>query len=169
MTDMDSAPPLPPLPELRALFHYNPVTGTISYLQQRGPKLAGRPAGTTQQGIPLIRYAGQYHPAAAVAWALYHRRDPSPQHVIPCDGNPLNLALVNLKLSDTKFTRIAKRGRSAKRPARNKREKHLRFSTTLGMWQAWHNHKLLGLFYSKTEASMAKLAAMKQEQELSNA
>lgn len=161
---MTDAPPLPPLPELRALFHYNPLTGTISYLQQRGPRCPGEPAGATIGGQLYLYFHGRYHSAAAVAWALHCGRDPSPQHVIPCDGNPLNLALVNLKLSDHKFIRTRKPGRAGRRPAKAKREKHLRYSAAAGMWQAWHNGKLLGLFYSKTEANMAKLAAMQKDE-----
>jgi hypothetical protein len=35
---------LPPIHELRSLFHYNPLTGAITYLQQRGPRKPGDPA-----------------------------------------------------------------------------------------------------------------------------
>lgn len=159
---MTDTPPLPPLPELQALFHYNPITGIITYLQQRGPRQPGEPAGATYRGR-LRLYLNGYHCAMAVAWALYHGSDPSPRYVIPCDGNPLNLALVNLKLSDQKFAHTRKRGRSARRFIGH--EKHIRYSADLGLWKAWHKRQLLGLFATRADAGMAKLDAMRQEQE----
>ena len=59
---------LPPIHELRSLFHYNPLTGAITYLQQRGPRKPGDPAGSTQSGIPHVYINGRQHRAAAIAW-----------------------------------------------------------------------------------------------------
>jgi hypothetical protein len=158
-----TAKSLPPLDQLHSLFHYNPLTGAITYLQQRGPRTAGKPAGATIRGIPSLYVAGAYHSAAAVAWALHHGADPSPQHVTPADSDPLNLKINNLRLADEKFIRQRVRRKPARRFIGHK--KHIRYSSSLGMWQAWHNYKLLGLFYSKTEASIAKLNAMKADRE----
>lgn len=157
---MTPAAPLPALALLRSLLHYNPVTGSFTYLQQRGPRQAGSPAGTTVRGIPSICLGGSYRPAAAVAWALFHGVDPAPQYVIPRDGNPLHLQIANLQLSDEPYRRPnhVDGRRQAGRPKWHRSQ--IRYLATEQVWQAWHNKRLLGNFVSRPEAIAAKRAAI---------
>lgn len=151
---------LPSLDHLRSLFHYNPLTGGFVYLQQRGPRRAGGPAGTTIRGIPHLYVNGAQHRAAAVAWALSYGADPSPQHVIPLDGDPLNLRLSNLALSDQPFTRSKASGR--RRATRPKWEKSVHYRHDDGLHRVLHRGKIVGKFISRAEALAFKRALMKK-------
>lgn len=156
--------PLPPLALLRERFHYNPLNGAITHLQQRGPKRPGEPAGSSHGGNPVIYCEGQ-HSAAAVAWALFHGADPSPQHVIPIDGDRYNLRIDNLALSDEKFVRHPRfAGRKARRTLPSYR-KWVKYSPNDRLWKAVHRYRLLGLFESKAEAIAAKHAAVMRDKE----
>jgi len=167
MPEHTPAPPLPPLDLLRGLFAYNPLTGDIRYLQQRGPRSPGEPAGATVRGVPRLYVNGAYHRAAAVAWALHHGVDPAPQHVIPANGSPMNLQLSNLRLSPTPYTRSNRStGRPKRRPAWVRR--HIRYSQERGAWLAWHKKRLLGEYDSLHEAMDAKQTAVRQQEEQDN-
>lgn len=161
---MIAADPVPALDLLRGLFHYNPLTGIITYAQQRGPKSPGDHAGTTVRGVLHVYIAGAYHRAPAVAWTLFHGSDPAPMHVIPVDGNPDNMEVSNLALSEHPFRRpnYVPGRRRARRPAWEKN--HIRYSAAEGLWKAFHNRKLLGPFLSRAEAVAAKRAAMEHDQ-----
>lgn len=167
MPKHETAPPLPPLDLLQSLFHYNPITGSITHLQQRGPRRPGDPAGSTQSGFPCIWAAGRQHKAAPIAWALFHGSDPSPQHVIPLDGDPLNLRLSNLKLSDTPFTRAPHA--ASKRPRKPSWQRHVKYSFDQAKWIVWHNRRIIQRCESKGEALMYKRAAMLRDAGLSDA
>lgn len=153
---------LPPLELLHSLFHYNPVTGQISYLQQRGPRRPGDPAGCTQGGYPCLFIQGRHWRAARVAWALYHGADPAPHHPIPVDGDPLNLQLANLSLSTEPFVR-PRLYRKSKR--RQSLQKHIKYFPAEGVWKAWHRRRIIGSYSSKREAIDAKRRAIELESE----
>lgn len=74
---------------LRSLFNYDPRSGVITYAANRGPRLAGQPAGSTQRGLPCIYVAGKHHRACLIAWILAYGVDPSPKYVIHTDRIPL--------------------------------------------------------------------------------
>lgn len=163
---MTPAPSLPPLTILRALFHYNPLTGVISYLQQRGPRSPGEPAGATVRGVPRLYVNGAYCRAAAVAWALSHGADPAPQHVTPADGDPMNIKLSNLRLSDAPYARSnlsAGKGKRKRRPVWVRRS--IRYMQGEGVWRVWHKWRVLGEYGSLAEAMAAKRAAMEADAE----
>lgn len=150
---------LPSLELLSSLFHYNPINGTFTYLQQRGRRAAGAPAGSNVRGVPCLWAAGGQHRAAAVAWALAYGADPSPFHVVPIDGDIANLRLDNLQLSLERFSRPIHKGRRKQKiPLEIRR--CVRYSQSEGAWKAFHNHRLLGLFGTKQEACSAKRAAI---------
>ena len=164
MPETTPAPPRPPLDLHRSHFSYNPLTGDIRYLQQRGPRSPGEPAGATVRGVPRLYVNGAYHRAAAVAWALHHGVDPAPQHVVPANNSPLNLQLSNLRLSPAPYARSNRStGKPKRRPAWVR--KHIRYSQERGAWLAWHNKRLLGEYDSLHEAMDAKQTAMRQQEE----
>lgn len=152
---------LPPITELRLLFHYNPLTGTISYLQQRGRRAPGQPAGSVVRGRLWLSIDSELYAAPAVAWALTHGRDPAADglHVAPIDGDPLNLRLANLQLSPEPYRRPcgASRGRRAQRASW---QSHVRYSQRAGVWKAYHNRQLIGTYETKEQALDAKREAM---------
>lgn len=151
--------PIPPLATLRMRFHYNPLTGAITYAQDRGPRKIGDPAGSTQKGYPCLFVDGRQHKAAPIAWALYHGEGPGPQHIHPIDGNPCNLKLSNLVLRDEPFTRPNHLGyKRARKPAWHRQ---IRYSQDEGIYRVFHNNKMIGKFSSKHEALDAKRKAMK--------
>lgn len=154
-----TAPPLPPLPVLRDMFSYNPLTGVISYLQQRGPRGIGEPAGASIKGTPRLYVNNRYCRAAAVAWALAHGADPAPQHVVPADGDPFNLRLINLQLSPEPFRRSNLSPGQRKRRPRWIRQ-HCRYSRARGVWIVWHNRRNIGEYSTLMEAALAKRAAI---------
>jgi hypothetical protein len=151
---------LPPLDIVRSLLHYNPVTGQLSYLQQRGPRRPGDPAGGTQRGFPCVFLAGQQHQAAAVAWMLYHGADPSPQHVVCCDGNQFNLAISNLALSPDPPVYPRHKGRRRKEPAWMKRD--IRYIRERDVWIAKCGRRVLGEFMTRQEAIAARKHAARE-------
>jgi hypothetical protein len=146
-----------PLKVLQSLYHYNPVAGTITHLQQRGSRRPGAPAGTTIRGIPAIWAQGRHHKAAAVCWALFHGKDPSPQHVVPRDGDVANLRIANLQLSREPFIRPRIVGRRGRRPAW---QKDVYYSIPGQKWIVKHSGRVIGGFESKEEAMAAKRCAM---------
>lgn len=156
-----TASPLPPIELLRSLFHYNPLTGGFTHLQTRGPRRAGQPAGSTQQGIPHLFAQGRQHKAAAVAWALSFGVDPSPQHVICVDRNPLNLALSNLALSEEPIRYTSRHGRPAKRKGWYKTD--IRWNKSLGAFTARYNGEIIGEFTTRAEAIEARRIAAAQD------
>jgi len=156
-----ASPQLPPIAELRGLFHYNPISGSITYLQQRGPRKAGDPAGCTQTGIPHVYVSGRHHKAAAVAWALAHGADPSPQHVCCLDGNPLNLALPNLALSESPPRYRSPWRKPGRRPAWHRRD--IQKNKATGLWEATYKGSIIGEFWTRQEALSARRLAAKED------
>lgn len=152
-----------PLPELQQLFHYNPISGAITYLCDRGPRKAGDLAGSTQSGLPCIYAAGRQWKAARVAWALAHGADPSPQHVCCRDGNPHNLALANLALSESAPRYSSPRRRPGRRPGWHKRD--IRLIKKTGLFLATYNGVALGEFYTRKEALAARRLAAREDAE----
>jgi len=150
---------LPPLSVLQSLFHYNRVTGAITYIVQRGPHKFGDPAGGNRDGIPHVFVDGRQRKAAAVAWALAYRVDPAPQHVACRDGDPFNLRLDNLYLSDSRPDYKRFSGRPGKRPGWHRRD--LSRDRVTGDWNAKYDGVELGVFGTKAEAvSARRLAAL---------
>ena len=149
----DCTPPakrLPPLKRLRLLFNYNPLTGAITYAQQRGNRKLGQPAGSSwPSGTRRLHIEGEYYRADAVAYALHHERDPCPMHVAPIDGDVCNLRISNLKLSDAPFMPARITRRRARRPWYESK-KHIRQKD--GLWYAHLSRQKEGPFDSRAEA-----------------
>jgi hypothetical protein len=156
----DHTPPakrLPPLKQLRLLFHYNPLTGAITYAQQRGNRKLGQPAGSSwPSGAIRLCIDGKYYRADAVAFALYHERDPYPKYVVPLDGDVRNLRIFNLALSDAPFIPPRIIRRRARRPWYESK-KYIRQKD--GLWFAHLNRRKEGPFESRAEA-IAAIKAM---------
>jgi hypothetical protein len=155
------AHPLPPLELVRSLLHYNPLNGSITYLQHRGPHKPGDPAGGTQGGIPHVFINGRQHKAAAIAWLLTHGVDPSPQHVWCIDRNPNNLILTNLALSNDRPSYRSPRGKAPRQPAWYRRD--IVFDRITRMWIAKIGKELLGQFWTRKEAIAARRVAVQDE------
>jgi hypothetical protein len=157
---------LPPIELLQSLFHYNQVDGTITYLQQRGPKKPGDLADSTRNGLPIVYIHGKEYKAANVAWALAHGVDPADgkwlRYVICLDGNPFNLSYHNLAIQDTPHRYINPRGRRAKRPGWLKKD--LRRNRITGEWTARYDGALLpGTFLTQAEAAAARRLAARED------
>lgn len=154
---------LPPLELVQSLLHYNQLTGAFTYLQHRGPRKPGDPAGCTQSGIPHVYIDGRQRKAAAVAWLLAYGADPSPQHVRCIDGNPLNLALANLALSDTPPSYRRPRGKPPRLPAWYRRD--IKFNRIKGMWIATCDGYILGEYWTRKEAIAARRLAVSENED----
>jgi hypothetical protein len=155
MTTFPPAKRLPSIARLCVLFHYNPLTGAITHLYQRGSQRAGQPAGTADKsGILRLYVDGSYYRADSIAFALYNYSDPWPKHVIPIDGDTDNLRIANLALSDERFVQPRAKRRRARRPW-YEGKKHIRRKD--GLWYAHLNRHKKGPFESRAEA----IAAMK--------
>jgi hypothetical protein len=156
---------LPSIERLRALFHYNPLTGRLSCLMARGNRASGALAGSVQRGRRWVMVDREFCCAMQLAWALYHGHDPATDglHVAPADGDPLNLRLSNLQLSPYPYVAPVPpvspipRGRRAQRPSW---QSHIRFSRRSGRWKAYHKRRLLGDYDTKALALNAKREAM---------
>ena len=153
---------LPPISELQALFHYNQLTGVFTYLQQRGPRKIGDPAGSTQGNIPYL-HVNSRQPAASVAWAMAHGVDPSPQHVICIDGNPLNLALLNLALSDSPPAYRSPHRKRGRRPGWQRTDIRRRKDT--GLWTAKYKGAIVDECYTRQEAISARRLAAREDED----
>lgn len=158
--------PLPPLPLLQGLFHYNPLTGSITYAQQRGPHAIGDPAGSTVDGRLRVYADGSYHDALSVAYALHHgQAPPAGLYVTPRDGNPSNTALANLQLSEAPFRR---QGGMAPGTKRRRRPGDVGVYRQGSRWEAWtstdaYEKRRIGVFDSKIEAQAARAAYLAGE------
>lgn len=157
--------PLPPLPVLQRLFHYDPLTGALAYASDRGPRRAGDPAGSNLCGRLHLFVAGKHYPAAEIAMALYKQQDHAPLWVHAINGDYNDLTLANLALGEEK-PRAGKLGRakgsrSAKRPAR---DRYIR-ATGNGQWEARARIGgrvcYIGRFSTKSQAIAARDAAMR--------
>jgi hypothetical protein len=153
---------LPPIALLQSLFHYNQVDGTITYLQQRGPKKPGDLADSTRNGLPIVYIHGKEYKAADVAWALHHGEWPYGFYVVCRDNNPCNLAWDNLVATHVKPVYVNPRGRRAKRPGWLKKD--LRRNRVTGEWTARYDGALLpGTFLTQAEAAAARRLAAKED------
>jgi hypothetical protein len=154
---------LPPIGDLQALLHYNQLTGQFTYLKQRGPRKIGDPAGSTQGNIPYLYLNGR-QPAALVAWIMANGTDPSPQHVICIDGNPLNLALDNLALSDGPPCYRSPHRKRGRRPGWQRTDIRRRPHT--GLWIARYKGAAIGgEYYTRQEAISARRLAAREDED----
>lgn len=156
--------PLPPLVTLQRLFHYNPLTGSLTYAIDRGPRKAGDPAGTTHSGVPRVMIDGQFYPCIDICFALYHQSDPCPLWAAPVDNDPQNLRADNLCLQDSKpkQSRGVRPGiRRGSALSRNRYIKQCKkgwqssFRMDGRLWR-------LGVFETKDEAKLARDLASSQ-------
>jgi hypothetical protein len=158
---------LPPIALLQFLFHYNQVDGTITYLQQRGPKKPGDLADSTRNGLPIVYIHGKEYKAADVAWALHRGKWPYGFYVVCRDKNPCNLAWDNLLATHVKPIYRNPLGRRAKRPGWFKKD--LKRNPVTGEWTARYDGALLpGTFLTQAEAAAARRLAAKEEDSCSH-
>lgn len=152
---------LPPLRQLQETYHYNPVTGAITYVGFKGPKQPGDPAGTIKRGKLHVYVDGAYYNGAAIAWLLFYGVDPSPSYVVPRNGDAADISIANLMLSGKPFRRDNIRGRSADRPNWHR---HVKYSIARQTWRVKHKGRIVGEFDTRREALAAKRAIMRDEQ-----
>jgi hypothetical protein len=156
---------LPPITLLRERYHYNPLDGSIKYLISRGPCRAGDAVFLPAKGRPVLFIDGKSYPAGAIVWAMYHGEAPT-EHVIPEDGDPLNLRLSNLRLSPEPFTRRYRRGRAAARPMWLRGGLH--YDRTAQVWEASiktaTSRRVIGRYESRQEAIAAKRQALRSRE-----
>jgi len=145
------------LSKLRACFHYNPLTGTFTYLQHRGRRAPGQPAGSVVRGQLYLSLDGERYHAASVAWEMMNGAIPPNYYVTPRNNNPLDLRLSNLQLSTAPFTRPRTPGRRAARPSWMK---CVHYSQRQQCWKAYHCGRLLDTFDTREQAIQAKREAM---------
>jgi hypothetical protein len=98
-----------------------------------------------------------------VGWTIAHGADPSPQHVICIDGNPQNLALANLALSDKPPCYRSPRRQRGRRPGWERTD--IRKYKKTGFWVAKYKGKFIGEFYTKQEAISARRLAVMEDQD----
>jgi len=68
-----------PLAELRTVFHYNPTTGEFIYLQHRGRRAPGQPAGSVIRGQLYLSLDGLGADVWPISpWALHHPTQQQP-------------------------------------------------------------------------------------------
>jgi hypothetical protein len=100
--------PLPAAEELRALLHYDPKTGVLTW-RARPPnskvnknfnaRFAGKEAGTIESwGYRQLRVHGTLQMAHRVIWKMVKSEEP-PDHLDHEDGNPENNRWSNLRSS----------------------------------------------------------------------
>lgn len=142
-------------------YHYNPLTGEITYKIFAGSKAPGQPAGTTIRGQLHLRVQGSYWPALALVWPLHQGSLLDRGFMVPLDGDPLNLRWSNLAIAEAPFCRERHQGRRKSGPAWQR--KCVKYRATTGMWEAFHKRQSLGEFHSKGEAAQAKLDAMRAD------
>jgi hypothetical protein len=146
---------------LRSLFNYDPRSGVITYAANRGPRLAGQPAGSTQRGLPCIYVAGKHHRACLIAWILAYGVDPSPKYVIHTDRDPFNLSISNLELSDFQIAYRSPRGKQRRPPSWQRKE--IKFFRDRSEWRLKYEGVVYGFYPSRAEAIAARMAIARSE------
>ena len=150
-----------PLAELRTVFHYNPTTGKFIYLQHRGRRAPGQPAGSVIRGQLYLSLDGALYSAAAVAWGLTYGPWPPDHYITPRNNDPLDLRLSNLQLSTTPYKRPrATRSTAGRRAKRAAWTKCVRWSQRQQCWKVYHDGRLIDSFDTKEQALNAKREAM---------
>jgi len=102
--------PLPDAEELRALLHYDPKTGVLTW-RARPPiskanknfnaRFAGKEAGTIESwGYRQLRVNGKLQMAHRVIWKIVKGEEP-PDHLDHKDGKPSNNRWLNLRAASS--------------------------------------------------------------------
>ena len=153
---------LPPIDELRRLFHYDPDTGVFTWRVRTSIRTAvGDVAGAVDQyGYRILTVNSQRFRAHRIAWALVTGEDPYPLEIDHRNGHPGDDRFSNLRLADR-----AQQMRNRKRSSRNT-------SGVCGVaregkwWRAYirvaGKAKNLGRFMEKEDAVAARKAAEEQ-------
>ena len=160
---------IPALATLQGLFSYNPITGSITLLCDRGPKKAGATAIAVRKGRPTVFVDGTSYRAADIAYMLAggeESRIKLQGGLYACCKNRdlFDFRLSNLILQDKPLTAWDAAGRKETKGLTKRRRRELagiklqnrRYVLTLaGVY--------LGSFDTKDHALAAKLHYLAQE------
>jgi hypothetical protein len=151
-----------PMGELRRILSYDPNTGLLCWLIQRGNLVSGEEAGCVYlDGYVYVKVYKHLMLAHRIAWALYTgkwpRRPLDHINMIRSDNRIINLRLAS----------VAENNRNrAKQSNNTSGYKGVTFNKASGKYQAkiMHNKKTvcLGYFYHPAQASVAYQKAVKE-------
>ena len=97
---MKTIKPLPPIEELKELFHYEPDTGLFRWKFSRGGAEANSVAGSLHsKGYIDVTINEKHFKAHRLAWALYYNQDPGGMQIDHIDKNKSNNKITNLRLA----------------------------------------------------------------------
>jgi hypothetical protein len=152
----------PALARLQGLFSYNPLTGEITNLQDRGPKKAGSSAISRPDGRAKVFVDGKLYRAADIAYILAGGQeawDEITSGLYACCANRdlddftiENLYLDNKQQTAREIKAKPKRLTSAKRAI------NAGIKRRQGKWEVTVQKAYLGRFATKEEALAAKFA-----------
>ncbi len=96
---------LPDIDHLRSLLNYDPKTGEMTWIVDRGTnKTAGRKTGlSTHNGYLRLRFNGQNLRVSRVAWALHYGEDPYPFTIDHINRQKDDNRIENLRKADRKM------------------------------------------------------------------
>jgi hypothetical protein len=98
---MKTIKPLPPIEELKELFHYEPDTGLFRWKFSRRGAQANSVAGSLHsKGYIDVTINKKRFKAHRLAWALYHDQDPGGMQIDHIDKNKSNNKIINLRLAN---------------------------------------------------------------------
>lgn len=151
--------PLPSVGELASVFEYDPDTGDLIWLEDRGPNAkAGEPAGTTVQkphGYCVVMLDGKMYKVHRICWKLGHGIDPGDKEVVHVNENPRDNRLCNLKAVSRSVRAL--RGKATR--ASSSGVSGVSRDSKSGKWRARLRVKgrsvSLGLFNMREEAAAA--------------
>ena len=100
---MKTIKPLPPIEELKELFHYEPDTGLFRWKFSRRGAQANSVAGSIGgNGYIQIMINKKSLKAHRLAWALYYNQDPGGAEIDHIDENKSNNKITNLRLASNR-------------------------------------------------------------------
>jgi len=95
--------PLPPLEELKEYLDYNPDTGILTWIKNRGCMKKGQQVGSLHKGNTCVylrmQFKGKPYVVHRLAYFIYHGIDPLEKNIDHRDGNGLNNKITNLRLA----------------------------------------------------------------------
>jgi hypothetical protein len=144
---------------LREIYEYNPETGQFIYKTQSrmGPKVVGKIAGSERNGYIRLRVDGKNYSAHRLAWLYVYGEHPEGEidHInrVRSDNRICNLRVVNRSANKLNCGGYANNTSGVKGVSIDRRR---------GTWRAQYRSVMIGTFYSKEEAMIARFRAENQ-------